>query len=165
MYEEYLEVLFKYSLKLLLRRQKKSEASTEQQRVSEEQQRASEEQHRASAEQQRASEGQQRDSEEQQRASEEQQRSAVQAGNVNNEDTTTSTRNETVGSKGKDNAESETETQHNVVPNPRQVKKHFVCKCAYVCLRCLFTKSKIKYYGYMSNTSASYLRGPFQNFT
>jgi hypothetical protein len=132
MYEEYLEVLFKYSLKLLLRRQKKSEASVEQQRVSEEQQKASEEQQRTSAEQlrpskgqqraseeqQRASEEQQRVSEEQQRASEEQQRSAVQASDVNNEDTTTLTRNETVGSKGKDNAESETETQHDVVPNP-----------------------------------------------
>ena len=104
MYEEYLEVLFKYSLKLLLRRQKKSEASEEQQRASEEQQ--------------RASEGQQRASEEQQRAPEVQQSSAIQASNVNNEDTTTLTRNETVGSKGKDNAESETETQHDVVPNP-----------------------------------------------
>jgi membrane protein involved in colicin uptake len=125
MYEEYLEVLFKYSLKLLLRRQKKRGASEEQQRASEEQQRASEEQQgaseeqqKASEEQERASEDQQRASEEQQGASEEQQSLTLESDDVNKKDATTLTENDAVDGKSQDTAESETETQRDVVPNP-----------------------------------------------
>jgi cobalamin biosynthesis Mg chelatase CobN len=120
MYEEYLEVLFKYSLKLLLRRQKKRGASEEQQTASEEQQTASEEQQTASEEQQTASEEQQTASEEQQRASEEQQgvseeqqSSALEGDDINEKDATTLTENDAGDDKSQDNAESETEAQHD----------------------------------------------------
>lgn len=111
MYEDYLEVLFKYSLRLLLRSKKKREASEEQHTASEKQQTASEEQQKASQEQQRASE-------EQQREPEEQQSSANEAGDVNKKVATTLTENDAVDSKSQDNADSETEIQHVTVPNP-----------------------------------------------
>ena len=124
MYEEYLEVLFKHSLKLLLRSQKKRGASEEQQMASQEQQRASEEQQRASEQQQRASEEQQRASEQQQRASEEQQRvseeeqsSAIETDDVNKKDAATLAENDAVDGKSQDNAHSGTEIQHVAVPN------------------------------------------------
>lgn len=121
MYEEYLEVLFKYSLRLLLRRKKKRDASEEQHAASEEQQTASEEQQRASQEQQRASE-------EQQRAPEEQQSSANEAGDVNKKVATTLTENDAVDSKSQDNADSETEIQRVAVPNPDAEDKTDTCQ-------------------------------------
>ena len=121
MYEEYLEVLFKYSMKLLLRRKKKREASEEQQTASEEQQRASQEQQRASEEQERAPE-------EQQRAPEEQQSSANEAGDVSKKVATTVTENDAVDSKSQDNADSETEIQHVAVPNPDSEDETDTCQ-------------------------------------
>jgi hypothetical protein len=107
MYEEYLEVLFKYSLKLLLRRQKKRGASEEQQTASEEQQ---------------------RDSEEQQTASEEQQSSANKDRDVNKKDATTLTENNAVDGKSQDKADSETAIQCVAVPNPDAEDKTDVCQ-------------------------------------
>ena len=100
MYEEYLEVLFKYSLKLLLRRKKKRDASEEQQRASEEQQ----------------------------REPEEQQRSANEAGDVNKKVATTLTENDAVDSEGQDNADSETEIHRGAVPNPDAEDKTDMCQ-------------------------------------
>jgi len=113
MYEEYLEVLFKYSLELLLRRKKKKEAAEEQQTASEEQQRASQEQERAS--------------EEQQRAPEEQQSSANEAGDVNRKVATSLTEN-AVDSKTQDNADIETEVQCVAVPNPDAEDRTDTCQ-------------------------------------
>jgi len=107
MYEEYLEVLFKYSLKLLLRRKKKREASEEQQTASEEQQRVSEEQQRMPVEQQS---------------------SANEAGDVDKKVATTLTENDAVDSKSQDNADSETEIQHVAVPNPDAEDKTDACQ-------------------------------------
>jgi hypothetical protein len=106
MYEEYLEFLFKYSLKLLLRRQKKRGASDEQQTASEEQRTASEEQ---------------------QRDSEEQQSSANEDGDVNKKDAATLTENNADDGKGQDKADSETAIQHVAVPNPDAEDKTDMC--------------------------------------
>lgn len=114
MYEEYLEVLFKYSLKLLLRSKKKREASEEQQTASEEQQRASQEQQRVS--------------EEQQGTPEEQQSSANEAGDVDKKVATTLTENDAVESKNQDNADSETEIQRVAVPSPDAEDKTDTCQ-------------------------------------
>ena len=128
MYEEYLEVLFKYSLKLLLRRKKKREASEEQQTASGEQQTTSEEQQTASEEQQRTSQEQPRASEEQQRVPEEQQSLANEAGDVNKKVATTLKESDAVDSKSQGNADSETEIQRVAVPNPDAEDKTDTCQ-------------------------------------